>query len=1249
MGHVAERGPDRGRQIGRRGVGCTALAVALSLALLAWMCSGQALGATVHPFITQFGAFTNPQAVAVDQATGDIYVIDVGTETVSRFGSDLLPKDFSALGTNVLDGAGAGDCAITPASCDQTPENGFLFDQPDAAQVAIDSSGGPADGDIYVTDSLHDKVDVFAPSGAYLGQLTGTSSGPFGESCGVAVDSGGSVYVGDFFSGVHKFVPSANPVTDADFSADIATANPCDVATGSAGSVFANHYHGAVTKFDALGQALYVVTDGPVSNLAVDPATDHMYGITAGAVAEYDASGPLSASLVTTFGSPQVGNPSGIAVASSSGRIYVADNARGVVAVFGTATLDVRTGDASDVGSTSATVSGVVNPLGVPTSWQFEYGTDTSYGSSAPASPGDAGSGSDDVPVGAQLAGLTPNTTYHYRLDATNGNGTAHGEDRTFTTVGPPLLQADRLFNVSSTGAIVSGQLSSRASPISYRVEYGTSTSYGASAPVPDGSLPARPDFQLVKVALQGLEPSTTYHWRFVATNEFGTTAGPDHVFQTDATAQADTIPRPPGGVDGRAYELVSQAHKNGDKVNVAVASAGGNRAIYHMLSGGTPGSTSGVATLAADRTPTGWVSHNALPPRLDMLRSNYFLEATTPDVGLWIAAAKDGLGGTTGSPGVGLALLTDTGSQTTLHVFPTDFGVSGVSVVASDDLRHVFVASPEPIDPSHVPGTVDVYDFGGAAPVLVSAMPGTNLAPACGIQGLGSTTMDFPDSGFNAASEHWSSTDGSRVFFSTPGDDCSSPHQLYMRDLPTATTTLVSGPPIAGAPDNGVDRFLQATPDGSQAFFRTATSYTAADHADGDDADMDIYRWLAADHELTCVTCAVPEANVPQATGAFANAAIPEDGSHVYFPSAAQGAGAPAPGDAANPNLYVWRASDASVHFIAQVGLSNIGLANVAANGGETTPDGNVLLFQGTGPGLDEAAGTPNGGFMQYYRYDDRDGSVTCVSCLPGTAPTSDVPVFLAQPFPAVLARARVMTDDGRMVFFVTSDALVPHDVNGGPDIYEWHDGAVKLITNGRTDYPAGLAPVPIAVAAGGRDFFFLDPANLTPQAEDGTNKLYDARIGGGFAATTPAAACVGEQCQAPPHAPPALPELGARGSGAATSRPFTVARISHAQLLRFARTGRLTLLVRVRTAARLSARVTARLRGHTVVVARASRRAQPGIVRLTLRLSRRARHALATRGRLRLTVRIVQSSRPIRVKRLVIVLTAPSGGGRA
>jgi len=94
----------------------------------------------------------------------------------------------------------------------------------------------------------------------------------------------------------------------------------------------------------------------------------------------------------------------------------------------------VVTGSASGVTSTSATLNGTVNPEGAATTYQFQYGTSTGYGSVTPSSPASAGAGSSAISESAALSGLSASTTYDYRLVATNATGTTDGSNLTFTT-----------------------------------------------------------------------------------------------------------------------------------------------------------------------------------------------------------------------------------------------------------------------------------------------------------------------------------------------------------------------------------------------------------------------------------------------------------------------------------------------------------------------------------------------------------------------------------------------------------------------------------------------------------------------------------------------------------------------------------------------------------------------------------------------------------------------------------------------
>ena len=94
----------------------------------------------------------------------------------------------------------------------------------------------------------------------------------------------------------------------------------------------------------------------------------------------------------------------------------------------------VTTASASSVSTTAATLNGTVNPNGAATTYQFEYGTTTSYGSFSPASPATVGSGTSAVAESADITGLTAGTTYDFRIVGTNANGTTHGANLTLTT-----------------------------------------------------------------------------------------------------------------------------------------------------------------------------------------------------------------------------------------------------------------------------------------------------------------------------------------------------------------------------------------------------------------------------------------------------------------------------------------------------------------------------------------------------------------------------------------------------------------------------------------------------------------------------------------------------------------------------------------------------------------------------------------------------------------------------------------------
>jgi hypothetical protein len=122
-------------------------------------------------------------------------------------------------------------------------------------------------------------------------------------------------------------------------------------------------------------------------------------------------------------------------------RFAIAIAAAGLVAAAPSAASaaapGVTTGGAAQVTTQTATLTGQVDPNGQSTTYYFQYGTTVSYGARS-ATTG-AGSGTIARAAAGQIAGLAPNTRYHYRLLARNAAGTRAGADRTFLTARQPL------------------------------------------------------------------------------------------------------------------------------------------------------------------------------------------------------------------------------------------------------------------------------------------------------------------------------------------------------------------------------------------------------------------------------------------------------------------------------------------------------------------------------------------------------------------------------------------------------------------------------------------------------------------------------------------------------------------------------------------------------------------------------------------------------------------------------------------
>jgi hypothetical protein len=848
-----------------------------ALVLLAMLIPGSAEAAKTRLFVEPFGSaaeptFSSATSLAVDQSNGDLLVLDTSAATVRRFNPDGTPASFSALGTNVIDGQGPGD---------GTPDGGLFFGGAEEVQIAVDNSGGATDGNIYVTDAPHGAIDVFASDGHFLSQLTESSAGGLGESCGVAVDPEGNVFVSTFGEPegvIHKFEPSGGFPIKGDNTLNFSAGSPCTLAAGSgpsAGSVFVAKFGSSITKFSSTTGALeYVVDAGSNITTSVDPVTGHVFAVPRGGdVLEYDASGAVSA---TEVGQIQTTSPAlGAAAYGTGEKLYVSrsgaaqiDLYGGLIGVPGVTTNAGATG----VTKSAATVSGTVNPEGALLEASggcfFEYGETTAYGQTAPCAESAAaiGEGTAPVPVHANLTGLVANTTYHLRLVGKNAAGTVQGEDKTFQTALPDLpvaITGEATPGVTGSVMDLAGTANPGGSKLNCHFEYGPTTAYGEEAPCIFTGPPVSSLDIPVTVQVGPLSASTTYHYRVVVSNPSGTVGGADRSFTTGA-GQADSCPnagiRAEQGIevellpDCMALEQVSPSNKGNQPARTpAGISDDDRRVLYNSI--GTLSSSPNLHALGGDafvatRGASGWTTQGLSRPLNDVAGgiSQRQLGGLSPEYSQWFSVAGAG------------ALFRGQldGSSVQLSPALPITGVAGI-LGTSSDLSHVYLSpqasrttfflpgDPVPSD-GGVEGSGSSEDYNVYIAHLASGVPTLELlardrdgkawggncgARLGGSERVGGQNLNLPNGYRNQGAI---SADGGLVYFSTrpaqpPTGNCTAANKKRIMER----TETASGPVIeelissectrvapACSPADGDDLYQGASVDQSKVYFTT-------------------------------------------------------------------------------------------------------------------------------------------------------------------------------------------------------------------------------------------------------------------------------------------------------------------------------------------------------------------------------------------------------------------------------------------
>jgi hypothetical protein len=1060
----------------------------------------------------------------------------------------------------------------------------------EVAGVAVDRSvGGVASGSVYVADEFRGVLDVFKPEGlgseppvvepssGHVSQLTGTCPVegttcepleviPFTPERVVVDDSTGDVLVVAGRSVVDVFRPETlggyvfvRQITGTPAGSFRAVSNLA--VDGSNGDIYVTESSspGFVDQFSSAGIFLGRITGentpggdlrGPVS-VAIDPASHNVF------VGDYRQSGtPSQPSVIDAFG-PDLVIP------------------------------DVTTGPVTGVTPYGATLTGTVKlDKEGEAACAFVWGTTKEFGQTTPCSaPVTEEEGSVQATLSQAMGSkLEPDTTYYYRLQATNKNGLNPGDptqDQEFTTPGPGIHE-EAVSNVAATSVTFTATVNPHDAPTTAYFQYGTTSGYGANVPAPPGlSLGSgEGDVEVAPEHVQGLVAGMVYHYRVVAISElspgvFEEFDGPDQTFTTQTSGGAFELP------DGRSWELVTPVQKMGALFGVIgngliQASSDGN-AIEDVASQpteaeplGNPPSGSGGkgVSVLSTRGSAGWSSQDISPPTDRGV-------GTPTGAGVEYKFFSEDLSQGVVQPFGQFMPLSPEASESTAYL-RTDYSNGDVSAhCQSSCFRPLVTAGNTP------PGTVFGGEPKGHCEVVFCGAEFIDATPdlkhiILNVQGLGvvewadgkltSTGGVSPEPG--ARQRHAVSNDGSRIVGSG----------LLLHDMVTGETVqldLGMGPGV----------YMDASSDDSRIFFLDG----------GDLFEYDLNAPLASRlTDLTVDKHANEVAEVAQVVG------VSEDGSYVYFDAA----GALAPGAEHGKCGYREIGSAVCNLYVRHAGVTRLVAALSAEDYHDwennffelpvrVSPNGRWLAFMSnrnlTGYDTHDAvSGRPD---EEVYLYDASNEKLVCASCNPnGSRPVgvheedgrqklvgepsgvwfaANVPLWTNSSLITSLYQSRYLSDSGRL-FFNSNDALVPQDVNGTQDVYEYEPvgvpsqspyecmvgsrtfsvlsgGCVGLVSSGASAEESAF----LDASTTGGHVFFITLSKLVSEDFDTALDVYDAHECSAqepcFArAPVPPPVCsTGDSCKAAPSPQPALfgSPSSATFSGAGNVTPAGVA----------------------------------------------------------------------------------------------------------
>jgi hypothetical protein len=1074
---------------------------------------------------TATGQFATASGIAVEQSTGDVFVVDGGHRVqkfnatghfLIEFGFNVNKAKAAALASPpTATEQAAADVCVAGEECqggtDGTAEGAFesLGTRPGLGAAKTIAIGGPEGGEhVYVGDE--GRIEVFGSDGEFVEQLSLSSISTTEKVTSIAANAAGDVFFAyKAVAGIHMAETVGGKLTLSSTVFDQSSTG-VEALGASAGSLYVADNNSALRMLDyevaspsttpaefANRELAFEELENPVEVFSIETASVNGVAVDGAGTVNLVTRAPETYNGYLSGAGPW---PTGY---HSSVKLYGALAA--MEASYGAPpelAPSVGTEEAhASPDEESATLEAKINPAWRTTKYQFEYGREPCESGectklpTSPAALGAAGKSTQQALV--TLSGLEVGTPYHYRVIVENTAGVVRGSEQVF--------RIGRSFTPGSAVGLPDGRVYEQVSPAN---KYGNSVEAVASNPAF-----VAPSGEAVMYEGSGA----------LAEGSANSTKLPIVVSERTSkgwlTRSAMPLPRP-GATSPEEY-VESKTYPE-------------------------------IVVPSQDLTRLVFSTENYVPyvgaPDEPQLQNNIYLAGSDPFVEPeWVGRSQ-----IEGQPG---------GLENEGDKIPQQIEVAGTS----PNLETIYFYYGGKL----LPGGSDLYEYRHGVLSDAGALPGEEVAagralPAAEVNPEVGGKLKRVHATSPAGFDNQVSADGSRIFFVR--EDHAGQLELYVHVTATdgsQRTELISQSQLAGhegepaangpyampstapatsveasggqAPEHGSTAspptYVFASPDGSHAFFESTDQLTEDAPGDGSVKTYDFDLETGRLEYIAAITGSVVVVSNDGSSLLFENttkqpfaierwAAGPEGGTVTEIatlPSVTRNVcGAVlciGPASMTSDGAVVAFATEAPIPGFNDGGLHL-----------EFEPESN----NGSGQPRPNAGEWPN---SEIFRYDATSNELTCVSCAPeGQAPTSNAIMSklafeqssysTEQNTQYVDNPGRAMNAEGSEIFFETRDALAPQDANGTSDVYEWESGKVYLISGGREP----TRSVFLGISESGNDAFFATAEGIAAGDTDGAYDVYDARVPRPGDKPVEATPCEGAVCQGPPSVPDLL-----------------------------------------------------------------------------------------------------------------------------